>query len=132
MMMLTSGADKAMSESAPLVSIIIPTYNWSSVLRYALQSVLGQTMRAYQLLVIGDGCTDDSADVVAAANDPRIRWHNMPTNSGSQSIPNNTALEMARGTYIAYHGHDDIWHPTHLERLTHALQNTDADWGHTI
>ena len=121
-----------MSDTAPLVSIIIATYNWSSVLRYALQSVLGQTFASYELLVIGDGCTDDSADVVAAANDPRIRWHNLPRNSGNQSLPNNTGMEMARGKCIAYHGHDDIWHPSHLERLAQAMQGGDYDLGHTL
>src|SRR6476619_7155830 len=96
----------------PVVSVIIATYNWSSVLRYAIQSVLWQTFQDFELLVIGDGCTDDSAEVVASFTDPRIHWHNLPQNSGNQALPNHTGIDMARGQYIAYLGHDDLWYPT--------------------
>jgi glycosyltransferase involved in cell wall biosynthesis len=45
---------------APLISVITATYNWSSVLRYAIQSVLWQTLQDFEMLIISDGCTDDS------------------------------------------------------------------------
>ena len=93
----------------PRVTIILPTYNWSSVLRHAIASVLRQTFADFELLVIGDGCTDDSAQVVAEAADPRVRWIALPENSGHQSGPNNIGLSEARGEIIAYHGHDDLW-----------------------
>jgi glycosyltransferase involved in cell wall biosynthesis len=109
------------------VSVVIATFNWSSVLRYALASALGQTYPELEVIVVGDGCTDDSADVVAAAGDERVRWHNLPSNSGSQSIPNNAGIELARGDYVAYLGHDDIWHPHHLAHAVHALQARSAD-----
>jgi glycosyltransferase involved in cell wall biosynthesis len=51
---------------APLISVITATYNWSSVLRYAIQSVLWQTLQDFEMLIIGDRCTDDSAEVVAS------------------------------------------------------------------
>src|SRR5258707_8831106 len=69
----------------PLVSVIIATYNWSTVLRMAIHSVLWQTGQNFELLVIGDGCTDDSEDVVRSFGDARIHWHNLPVNSGNQS-----------------------------------------------
>jgi glycosyltransferase involved in cell wall biosynthesis len=102
----------AESTTSPLISVITATYNWSSVLRYAIQSVLWQTLQGFEMLIIGDGCTDDSAEVVASFQDPRLRWHNLPENSGHQSMPNNTRLAMARGKYVAYLGHDDLWYPT--------------------
>jgi hypothetical protein len=101
----------------PLVTVVIATYNWSSVLRHAIASALDQTFQAFEIVVVGDGCTDDSAEVVASFADPRLRWHNLPSNTGSQSVPNNTGISLARGAYIAYLGHDDLWHPTHLETL---------------
>jgi len=67
------------------VTVLLPTYNWSNVLRYAIASVLRQTFTDFELLVIGDGCTDDSEAVTAEAGDPRVRWINLPANSGHQS-----------------------------------------------
>lgn len=116
----------------PLVSVIIATYNWSSVLRYAVQTVLWQTFQDFELWVIGDACTDDSEEVVASFGDARIRWHNLTENSGSQAIPNNKGLEMARGGYIAYLNHDDVWHPRHLETLVAALKSQNADLAYAI
>ena len=116
----------------PLVTVILPTYNWSNVLRFALASVLRQTFTDFELLVIGDGCTDDSESVVAEAGDPRIRWIGLPENSGHQSGPNNVALREARGEIIAYHGHDDLWLPHHLAVMVSALETSGADLTHSL
>lgn len=109
--------------SAPRVSVIIATYNRSIVLRHAIASVLAQSFKDFELLVVGDGCTDDSAAVVAGFADPRIRWFNLAANSGHQSAPNNEGLRQARGDLIAYLGHDDLWLPHHLEILTMAIDD---------
>jgi glycosyltransferase involved in cell wall biosynthesis len=105
----------------PLVTIIIPTYNWSSVLPYSVGSALRQTFADFEVLVIGDGCTDDSESVVRAVGDGRVRWINLPANTGHQSGPNNEGLRQARGELIAYLGHDDLWLPHHLSCLVAAL-----------
>jgi glycosyltransferase involved in cell wall biosynthesis len=110
----------------PLVSVVIATYNWSSVLRYAVASALAQTYPAIEVLVIGDGCTDDSGEVVASFGDPRISWHNLPRNSGAPSAPNNMGMERARGEYVAYLGHDDLWLPDHLALLVAAMTREGA------
>ena len=112
----------------PLVSVIIPTYNWSSVLRLAIRSVLWQTEQNFEVLVVGDCCTDDSEAVAKSFGDPRIHWFNLSTNSGSQSTPNNAALALARGRYVAYLGHDDVWHPEHLRSMLAAIGSTNADF----
>lgn len=118
--------------SRPTVSVVIATYNWSSVLRCSITSVLWQTFPDFEILVVGDGCTDDSADVVASFDDSRIHWHNLAENSGHQSTPNNWGIEHAQGRYLAYLGHDDIWHPTHLERLVAALEFGGTDLVHSL
>jgi glycosyltransferase involved in cell wall biosynthesis len=120
------------AKSNPTVSVIIATYNRSNVLRCALQSVLWQTFQDFDVWVIGDHCTDDSAEVVASLDDERIHWHNLPENSGHQSQPNNTGIERSRGQYIAYLGHDDIWHPTHLEKLVAGVEAAQADLGTSL
>jgi GT2 family glycosyltransferase len=117
---------------SPRVTVIIATYNWSTVLPYAIDSVLNQTMRDFELLVIGDGCTDDSEQVVTAIDDPRVRWINLPKNTGHQSGPNNRGLREAKGEFIAYLGHDDLWLPHHLQCATDALEATGCDVAHSL
>jgi glycosyltransferase involved in cell wall biosynthesis len=115
----------------PRVTVIIPTYNWSTVLPFSIGSALGQTFRDLEVLVVGDGCTDDSEAVVAAIDDPRLRWIGLPENTGHQSGPNNEGLRQARGELIAYLGHDDLWLPHHLALLVGALSG-GADLVHGI
>ncbi len=116
----------------PRLSVIIATYNWSSVLPYSIGSVLRQTFADFELLVVGDGCTDDSEQVVASIDDPRVRWINLPKNSGHQSAPNNEGLRQARGELVAYLGHDDLWLPHHLETHVAAIDASGADMTHSL
>src|ERR1700682_1956642 len=116
----------------PRATVIIATYNWSTVLPYAIESALDQTMSDFELLVIGDVCTDDSEQVVEAIRDPRIRWINLPENTGHQSGPNNRGLQEARGEFIAYLGHDDLWLNHHLTCTIGKLEETGADFAHSL
>jgi glycosyltransferase involved in cell wall biosynthesis len=111
----------------PLVSVVIATYNWSEVLRWAIRSVRAQGYPRWELIVVGDCCSDDSEAVVASFGDARIRWHNREVNSGSQSLPNNDGIALARGELVAYLGHDDLWTPDHLARLVAVQRATGAD-----
>jgi GT2 family glycosyltransferase len=115
------------ASQTPRISVIIATYNSSSVLRFAVASVLAQTFDDFELIVIGDCCTDDSAEVVRSFRDQRVHWHNLPENCGSQFGPNNRGLGLARGEYVAYLGHDDLWHPEHLATLFKSITSERAD-----
>ncbi|HEV2202432.1 MAG TPA: glycosyltransferase [Bryobacteraceae bacterium] len=123
--------DRSATAPSPRVTVIVPTYNWSSVLPYSVGSVLRQSFIDFELLVVGDGCTDDSERVVTAIADRRLRWINLPVNTGHQSAPNNEGLRQARGSIIAYLGHDDLWLPHHLEVLVAAI-DAGADVVHSI
>ena len=114
------------------ISVVIATYNRSNVLRFAIESVLAQTVSDWEMVVIGDACTDDTAEVVESFGDRRIRFHNLDQNVGEQSGPNNVGTSMARGRYVAYLNHDDIWMPHHLETLLEAIQESDADLVHGV
>lgn len=118
--------------SVPRVTVIIATYNWSSVLPYSIGSVLAQTFTDFELLVVGDGCTDDSGQVVNAIGDARVQWINLPENSRHQSGPNNEGLRRARGEFIAYLGHDDLWLPHHLEVMVRALDRAQSDLAYSL
>jgi hypothetical protein len=118
--------------ASPLVSIVTATYNWSSALRCAIESARMQTFGDFEHLVIGDACTDDSANVVASFGDSRLRWINLPENSGGQAGPNNHGIAQARGEFIAYLGHDDVWFPTHLETLVATIREQKADMAGSV
>src|SRR4029450_5285270 len=112
---------------APSVTVIIQTYNRSNILGYVISTVLAQTRSDWELLVIGDGCTDDTAQVVAAFADPRIRYSNLESRVGDQSGPTNEGIRIARGRYIALLNHDDFWFADHLEHAVAAIEKLDAD-----
>ena len=114
----------------PRVTIITATYNWATVLPYSVASALDQTFTDFEYLVVGDGCTDESAAVVAAVaeGDRRVRWFNLAANTGHQWGPNGEGLRQAQGDLIAYLGHDDLWVPTHLEALV-AAADAEPDVG---
>src|SRR3954467_10617820 len=114
---------------APAISGVIATYNRSGVLRYAVESVLRQTFTAWELIVVGDACTDDTAEVMAGyvEADPRVRFVNLERNWGEQSAPNNVGRSLARAPLIAYLSHDDLWLPHHLKACREAMAATRAD-----
>jgi len=116
------------TEPQPAVSVITAAYNRSNVLIYAISSVIWQTCADWELIVVDDASTDDTAAVVASFADPRIRYIRLEENIGEQSGPNNIGFKHARGRYIAYLNQDDLWFPDHLEKVLQTIRETDADW----
>lgn len=114
-------------EKPPLVSIVMATYNRSNILGYAIQSALASTLQDWELIIVGDCCTDDTAEVVAAFGDARIRFVNLEINYGEQTGPNNVGVSLARGTYLAFLNHDDLWLPDHLQSSIDVIERTGAD-----
>jgi glycosyltransferase involved in cell wall biosynthesis len=110
----------------PLVSVIVATYNSRATLACALDSVRQQDFGDFEVWVVGDACTDGSHEAVEALGDPRFQWINLETNSGSQSAPNAEGMRCARGRYVAYLGHDDLWFPWHLSTLVAAIEHDSA------
>ena len=101
----------------PTFSVIMATYNRGRFIAPSIQSVLAQTLQDFELIVVGDCCDDETAEVVAAVGSAKTRWHNLSERAGGQSLPNNAGILMAGGRYIAYLGHDDVWGPGHLREL---------------
>ena len=113
--------------TVPLVSVIIATYNRSRVLAHAIESVRQSTLRDWELIVVGDHCTDDTAAVVDSFDDRRITFINLPENVGDQGGPSNEGLRVARGRYIAFLNHDDMYFPDHLSTAVAWCEQTGAD-----
>jgi glycosyltransferase involved in cell wall biosynthesis len=122
----------AMTSQSPTVTVIIPTYNSSGTLKISLESVLRQYFSDFEVWVVGDGCSDDSEAIVASFNDGRVHWMNLPVNSGTPSAPRNEGLRRARGQYIAYLGHDDLWFPWHLSELVDCIERSKTDFVYSM
>ena len=107
---------------APLVSVVIPTYNHAQFLGPALQSVREQTFAGWEAIVVNNYSEDNTADVVAACNDPRIRLVNL-RNHGVIAASRNEGIRLANGELIAFLDSDDIWYPQKLAHCVEALEH---------
>ncbi len=112
----------------PLVSIVVATYNRSQVVAHAIASVQRSTVTDWELIVVGDHCTDDTEAIVAGFADPRITWVNLAQNAGEQSAANNEGIRRARGRYLAFLNHDDLYFPDHLATSIAYCETTAADF----
>ena len=115
-----------MTNPSPLVSVLITTYNRSGVLRRAINSVLMQDFRDFEIVVIDDCSSDDTTEVVASFHDPRIRYIRNETNVGSKlgdrAILRRFIYELMRGKYWVYLCDDDYWlYPDLLRRQVDAF-----------
>jgi glycosyltransferase involved in cell wall biosynthesis len=109
----------------PFFSIVLPTYGRGRHIKPTIESVLGQTFGDFELIVVGDGCVDDTETAVQSFPPEQVTWLNLPHNTGSQSFPNNEGIRSSRGRWIAYIGHDDIWAPNHLEQIVRTTASTE-------
>ena len=110
----------------PIFTVVVSTFERGTHIVPTIESALDQTFRDFELLVIGDGVTDDTLDQVPRG-DPRVGIIALPWNSGSQATPNNVGIAAARGRYVAYLGSDDIWMPNHLAGLAQVFAATGCD-----
>ena len=122
-------------EDNPLISVCIPTYNRASLLvERAVSSVLAQTYKNFEIIIVGDCCTDNTAELLSQIDDPRLKFYNMPKRKRRYpisvenhwfvggAIPANKSLSLAKGKWIARNDDDDIWTPDHLETLLRFAQ----------
>jgi glycosyltransferase involved in cell wall biosynthesis len=114
--------------SAPHFSVIIPVYNRAKMLAAAIGSVLGQTCQDFEIVVVDDGSQDDPQSVVNRFQDARIRFIRQDNRGGGAA--RNTAIDAARGRFIAPLDSDDIFLPCHLERMKKLLDGTHNTAGY--
>lgn len=111
------------ASDVPLVSIVIATYNRASYIAECLYSIQTQTVRNFEVIIVDDGSTDNTADVVSSFGDPRIRYFRRE-NTGISASRNFGACQ-TRGAFIAVHDDDDIMLPWRLERQLESLEPGD-------
>ena len=106
------------------VSVIVPLYNKEQSVVRALDSILSQTMQEFEVIVVNDGSTDASADLVSACPDRRIRLVHQH-NSGPGAARNRGIAEMT-GDFVAFLDADDAWMPDYLETVLQLFQEHDS------
>lgn len=106
-----------MSDKSPTISVVIPAYNSSKFIKRTIASVINQTYKDWELIVVDDGSKDDTGEIVKSfcAKDGRIKYV-LQENSGSPSGPTNHGIRESKGKYIAILQHDDEWLPEKLQK----------------
>lgn len=109
-----------------LVSVIMPTYNCGKFIASSIESVLSQTYKDWELIIVDDCSSDNTKEVVETymANDSRIKYFPLEKNSGA-AVARTNAMKLAEGGYMAFLDSDDIWMPDKLEKQIAWMQEND-------
>jgi glycosyltransferase involved in cell wall biosynthesis len=114
----------------PLVSIMMPAYNAEQFIGEAIESVLSQTYTNWELVIVNDGSTDDTATIASSYRDPRIKL--VHQSNGGESVARNTALDHMQGDYVAFLDADDFYRDNHLKvTIEYLCRHRDVDGVYT-
>lgn len=102
-----------MSKTFPFFSVVVPTYNRAHLIGKTLESILAQTFTAFEVLVIDDGSSDNTGEVVNSFSDPRIQY--FKKENGERGAARNYGRSRSRGTYVNFIDSDDLMYPNHLQ-----------------
>jgi glycosyltransferase involved in cell wall biosynthesis len=115
-----------MNPQVPLISVLMPAYNSEKYIADAIQSILNQTFKNFELIIMNDGSSDKTGEIIDGFNDPRIVKVHLTQNRGLVATRNGL-IELARGKYIAYLDNDDIAFPDRLQNQFEFLEQGKAD-----
>lgn len=115
-------------QSSPRVSVILPTYNRARLIGRSIESVLQQSFADIELIVVDDGSTDATPEIIASIYDPRLRYIRLEKNGGV-SAARNEGIRAARGEYLAFNDSDDCWLPGKLAAQVELMQKLASDFG---
>lgn len=113
-------------QTEPLISVVIPSYNRGKLILRSVESVLSQTYKNLELIVVDDCSTDDTEDVIKNIGDTRIKYVKLEKNSGA-CVARNRGIHEADGEYIAFNDSDDVWHKDKLEKQLAFIKGKNAD-----
>ena len=109
-----------------MISVIIPTYNRKEKLKECMESVLGQSYREIEVIVVDDASTDGTEKLFYEISDKRLKYFRYDTNRGA-CYARNYGAERAEGELLAFQDSDDLWHPDKLEKQYELLLSSGAD-----
>jgi glycosyltransferase involved in cell wall biosynthesis len=109
------------SSRTPLVSVLVRTYQSAATLPQAIASILAQTVTDFECLLVDDGSTDGTGELVERIRDPRLRYLRLPVNLG-RAAARKVGLAAARGQFLGILDADDWWYPQKLERQLNVLE----------
>lgn len=109
-----------------MISVIIPSYNRAATIERSVRSVLNQTYRDIELIVVDDCSSDNTKEVIENIDDSRLRYYCLEKNGGA-CVARNKGIELSKGEYIAFQDSDDVWKPNKLELQLEKLLKSDAD-----
>ena len=109
------------------ISVIIPTYNREHTILNSVKSVLNQTYQNFEIIVVDDGSSDNTIDLLKKLNSDKIKVIVNETNKGAP-YSRNRGIDLATGEYIAFQDSDDIWFEKKLEVCLKAIKEHDADF----
>ena len=124
-------------EKIPLVSVVISMYNSARFISQTLESLLAQTLKNFEVVIVDDCSADNSVEIVEsfmnkfAAEGIRLHLIGLPKNSGTPSLPRNIGIQFACGEYVAFLDSDDFLTETALEELATLAEEYQADVVHT-
>ena len=116
--------------NSDLVSIIMPSYNTAQYINRSIQSVISQTYKKWELIIVDDCSTDSTEKIVKEIQDARIFYVRNEKNVGA-AVSRNIALKMAHGRWIAFLDSDDIWMPEKLEKQVSYMLSNDYKFSYT-
>jgi glycosyltransferase involved in cell wall biosynthesis len=112
-----------------MISVILPVYNGEKFLKDTLESLLTQTVKDLEIIIINDGSTDQSEQVIKSFDDERIRYFKQENKGVASAF--NVGLTHAKGEFITFHGADDLSLPNRFERLLEGLCDENIGYSHS-
>ncbi|MCL6471333.1 MAG: glycosyltransferase [Firmicutes bacterium] len=111
-----------------MISVIMPVYNREKFLSDAIKSILNQTYKNFELIIVNDGSTDNSEDIILSFTDPRIKY--IKQENGGVAAARNKGLDNAQGDFILFHDSDDISLPMRFELMRHKFASPNVSFVH--
>jgi glycosyltransferase involved in cell wall biosynthesis len=116
----------------PLISIIVPSYNREHFIKETLDSIINQSYKKFELIVVDDGSTDGTKEILKSYSNEENFKYILSKNWGGPARPRNIGLKEAEGEYIAFCDDDDLWHSKKLEYQVDIINNCQAEMVFTM